>query len=112
MGAKRGKQGAVHQAKHAVRGAAARIEQEENVFMFVPNLIGTCGATYQGYARVILAGISLYYMRDNPRVCTVLYGISCLLDAFDGMAARRFNQSTKFGAVLDMVTDRYVVWQI
>ena len=25
---------------------------------------------------------------------------------FDGMAARAFNQSTKFGALLDMVTDR------
>jgi len=25
---------------------------------------------------------------------------------FDGMAARKFNQSTDFGAVLDMVCDR------
>lgn len=45
-------------------------------------------------------------MRDNPKVCTVLYGISCLLDAFDGMFARMLNQCSKFGAVLDMVTDR------
>lgn len=59
-----------------------------------------------GYARVILAAISLYYMRDNPKVCTLLYSISCLLDAFDGMFARRLDQSTRFGAVLDMVTDR------
>jgi CDP-diacylglycerol--inositol 3-phosphatidyltransferase len=29
-----------------------------------------------------------------------------LLDALDGAAARKFKQSTKFGAVLDMVTDR------
>ena len=36
----------------------------------------------------------------------LLYGISQLLDAFDGMAARKFNQSTRFGAVLDMVCDR------
>lgn len=35
-----------------------------------------------------------------------MYSVSCLLDAFDGAAARRYNQSTKFGAVLDMVTDR------
>ncbi|KAI9865503.1 MAG: CDP-diacylglycerol-inositol 3-phosphatidyltransferase [Vezdaea acicularis] len=41
-------------------------EPEENIFLFIPNII----------------------------------------DALDGMAARRFNQSTKFGAVLDMVTDR------
>jgi CDP-diacylglycerol--inositol 3-phosphatidyltransferase len=59
-----------------------------------------------GYSRVVLAVISLYYMPLHPRTCTLLYSISCLLDALDGMAARRFEQSTKFGAVLDMVTDR------
>lgn len=42
----------------------------------------------------------------HPRRCSFLYSISCLLDALDGAAARKFNQSTKFGAVLDMVTDR------
>ena len=42
----------------------------------------------------------------HPRTCSVLYSVSCLLDALDGVAARRFEQSTKFGAVLDMVTDR------
>lgn len=45
-------------------------------------------------------------MSYHPHYCTLLYGISCLLDALDGYAARRFNQATKFGAVLDMVTDR------
>ena len=42
----------------------------------------------------------------HPRRCSFLYSISCLLDALDGMAARKFQQSTRFGAVLDMVTDR------
>lgn len=37
-----------------------------------------------------------------------MYWLSAFLDAFDGMAARAFNQSTKFGAVLDMVSDRCV----
>ncbi|KAG9725810.1 hypothetical protein KCU59_g15025, partial [Aureobasidium melanogenum] len=71
---------------------------KENIFMFVPNLIG--------YARVFLAIGSLNYMPLHPRTCALLYSISCLLDALDGYAARSFNQSTKFGAVLDMVTDR------
>jgi CDP-diacylglycerol--inositol 3-phosphatidyltransferase len=83
-------------------GAAVRPaedeEHEENIFLFVPNLIG--------YARVFLALISLYYMPLHPRTCTALYSISCLLDALDGYAARAYEQSTKFGAVLDMVTDR------
>lgn len=35
-----------------------------------------------------------------------LYLYSFIGDLFDGMAARKFNQSSKFGGVLDMVTDR------
>lgn len=42
----------------------------------------------------------------HPRRCSLLYSISCLLDALDGYLARIFQQSTRFGAVLDMVTDR------
>ena len=45
-------------------------------------------------------------MSYHPNYCAILYSLSCLLDALDGWAARRFNQATKFGAVLDMVTDR------
>lgn len=64
----------------------------------MPNLIG--------YARVILAAASLVYMPYHPKLCTLLYGVSCLLDAVDGLAARAYQQESKFGAVLDMVTDR------
>lgn len=42
----------------------------------------------------------------HPRRCSFLYSISCLLDALDGFVARKWNQQTRFGAVLDMVTDR------
>lgn len=73
-------------------------QAEENIFLFYPNLIG--------YSRIILAIASLYYMPLHPRTCSLLYSISCLLDALDGLAARHFQQSTQFGAVLDMVTDR------
>lgn len=59
-----------------------------------------------GYSRIVLALASLYYMPLHPRTCSLLYSISCLLDALDGIAARYFRQSTQFGAVLDMVTDR------
>jgi len=70
----------------------------EHIFLWVPNLIG--------YVRVILACISLTYMKTHPKYCTATYVVSCLLDAFDGMAARALNQTSRFGAVLDMVTDR------
>jgi phosphatidylglycerophosphate synthase len=38
----------------------------------------------------------------------MLYGVSCLLDAIDGHAARMLGQTSRFGAVLDMITDRYI----
>lgn len=56
--------------------------------------------------RIVLAISSLYYMPLHPRTCSLLYSVSCLLDALDGYAARYYEQSTRFGAVLDMVTDR------
>ncbi|KAF1830449.1 hypothetical protein BDW02DRAFT_101563 [Decorospora gaudefroyi] len=93
-------------AQHQANGNGAAVkptnrEQEvpyENIFLFIPNLIG--------YSRVVLALVSLYYMPLHPRTCTLLYSVSCLLDALDGYAARKYEQSTRFGAVLDMVTDR------
>ncbi|KID75831.1 CDP-alcohol phosphatidyltransferase, partial [Metarhizium brunneum ARSEF 3297] len=99
---------------------ATDIEEDENIFLFWPNIIGSqlhdalCLHSWAianaraslGYIRIVLAIASLYYMPVHPRTCSVLYSISCLLDAFDGYAARIFEQSTRFGAVLDMVTDR------
>ncbi|KAI3320610.1 CDP-diacylglycerol-inositol 3-phosphatidyltransferase-like protein PIS [Xylariaceae sp. AK1471] len=83
---------------HASTGSNTGTGPVENIFLFWPNLIG--------YFRIVLAIASLYYMPLHPRTCSILYSISCLLDALDGYAARYFNQSTRFGAVLDMVTDR------
>ncbi|GBE82001.1 phosphatidylinositol synthase [Sparassis latifolia] len=84
-------------AKVAVDLATAQT-YSENVFLFVPNLIG--------YSRVVLAAMALHYMNYHPKYCTLAYTVSCLLDAFDGHAARALGQTSKFGAVLDMVTDR------
>ena len=80
------------------RRASLSNQKKENIFLFTPNLIG--------YSRIVLALSSLYYMPLHPRTCSLLYCLSCLLDALDGIAARYYNQSTSFGAVLDMVTDR------
>lgn len=84
-------------AKVAVDLATAQT-YSENVFLFVPNLIG--------YTRILLAAMALHFMNYHPKYCTLAYSISCLLDAFDGYAARALGQTSKFGAVLDMVTDR------
>ncbi|XP_015592937.1 CDP-diacylglycerol--inositol 3-phosphatidyltransferase [Cephus cinctus] len=72
--------------------------ETENIFLFVPNIIG--------YGRIILALISFYFMPTNYVISSWCYIISGLLDALDGHAARYFNQSTRFGAILDQLTDR------
>lgn len=78
------------------KGAAAMAS--ENIFLFVPNLIG--------YARIVFAIISFYFMPCCPLTASSFYLLSGLLDAFDGHAARALNQGTRFGAMLDMLTDR------
>ena len=66
-----------------------------NVYLFIPNLIG--------YARVILAFMAFHVAATSPLMFFTYYSLSQLLDAFDGWAARVLNQSSQFGAVLDMV---------
>lgn len=70
----------------------------DNVYLFVPNLIG--------YARIVLAVVSFYYMPFDHVKATLCYLISGFLDAIDGHAARWLNQASKFGAMLDQLTDR------
>ncbi|KAF5365601.1 hypothetical protein D9758_003221 [Tetrapyrgos nigripes] len=84
-------------AKEAVDLATAQT-YSENVFLFLPNLIG--------YTRIVLAALSLHFMSYHPIYCTIAYSVSCLLDAVDGQVARARGETSKFGAVLDMVTDR------
>ena len=45
-----------------------------------------------GYVRIIFALASFYYMPYNPGHAVTFYILSELMDAFDGYAARRFNQ--------------------
>jgi len=68
------------------------------VYFFIPNLIG--------YARVILLIAAFYVCFDSFIWFFIFYALSQLLDALDGHAARHFDQCTRFGAVLDQVTDR------
>ena len=55
----------------------------------------------------MLALVSFYFMPTHLWLAGSTYLLSGFLDAFDGWAARKFNQGTMFGAVLDMVTDRF-----
>ena len=69
------------------------------VFLYIPNLIG--------YARLgfYLASF-ICHSWGYWQLCLGLYAIAFILDEFDGRAARAYNQSSNFGAALDMVADR------
>jgi len=52
------------------------------------------GASYfTGYARIVLAILSFYFMPTDYIMAAIMYLLSGLLDAFDGHAARYFGQS-------------------
>ena len=68
------------------------------VLFYIPNIVG--------YVRILLLLVSFYVMQSHPKVTIVLYLSSWFLDAVDGYAARCYNQSSKFGWVLDLVTDK------
>ncbi|CAA0825740.1 Probable CDP-diacylglycerol--inositol 3-phosphatidyltransferase 2 [Striga hermonthica] len=68
------------------------------VYLYVPNVIG--------YARIIMNCFAFAICFENKRLFSILYFISFVFDALDGWFARKLNQVSTFGAVLDMVTDR------
>lgn len=84
-------------AAKSVRSAASP-PKHWPVALFIPNLIG--------YIRVLTALAAFHYAFARPLLFFVFYSISYALDAVDGVTARRFHQTSSFGALLDMVTDR------
>jgi CDP-diacylglycerol--inositol 3-phosphatidyltransferase len=79
----------------------AKIVTASEVLLYVPNLIG--------YARVLCAVSSFLLMMCAPGtwlLASLLYLANFVGDLVDGWAARKVNQCSSFGGVLDMVTDR------
>lgn len=71
------------------------------ILLYLPNLIG--------YTRILLSITSLTLMIFSPTsyiLSSVLYLSSFIGDLFDGMVARKYNQTSTFGGLMDMVTDR------
>ncbi|KAL9641957.1 hypothetical protein ABK040_004014 [Willaertia magna] len=69
------------------------------IYLYIPNIIG--------YLRVTLSLLSFFLYETYPKLVLIMYTLSFLLDGLDGIAARHYNQCSRFGAVLDMVTDRF-----
>lgn len=73
----------------------------DDVLLYIPNLIG--------YMRIICASIGLLLMICTPQYwlpAILLYLMNFIGDLFDGLVARKYNQCSAFGGVLDMITDR------
>lgn len=73
-----------------------------DVFWFIPNLIG--------YVRILMALAAFVLMSVNGNdywsLAVLLYLSSFVGDLFDGWAARKLDQCSVLGGLLDMVTDR------
>ncbi|XP_077217139.1 CDP-diacylglycerol--inositol 3-phosphatidyltransferase 1-like isoform X2 [Tasmannia lanceolata] len=68
------------------------------VYLYIPNIIG--------YMRILMNCVAFARCFSDKKLFAALYFISFLCDGLDGWFARKFNQVSTFGAVLDMVTDR------
>jgi len=72
-----------------------------DVLLFYPNLIG--------YARVILMVLSFWFAMKDWKISIICYLLAFTGDVVDGYVARAFKQSSTYGGILDMVTDRFGV---
>jgi CDP-diacylglycerol--glycerol-3-phosphate 3-phosphatidyltransferase len=69
-------------------------------FTTVPNLVSL--------ARIVgVSAAVLLYFAGYPRVTVVLGTLACLTDHLDGYLARRLNQETALGAMLDQAADSF-----
>ncbi|XP_069136323.1 uncharacterized protein [Argopecten irradians] len=75
-----------------------------DALFYIPNIIG--------YTRLFLVAVSLG-LYDFPVFFLFFYCIAAILDGFDGYAARKLNQVSTFGALLDVIVDlisRGILW--
>jgi CDP-diacylglycerol--inositol 3-phosphatidyltransferase len=75
------------------------------VALYVPNVFG--------YLRVILSFVGLYVSTTSPVRAVAIWIASALLDLVDGPIARRLDQTSRFGVLLDIAADnvlRACVW--
>ncbi|KAA6388131.1 MAG: putative CDP-diacylglycerol--inositol 3-phosphatidyltransferase [Streblomastix strix] len=71
--------------------------EPRKIWLYVPNIIG--------YIRIALSFIAVVFYQF-PSVFISCYLIAFILDWADGFFARKYNQCSKFGALLDMFIDR------
>lgn len=58
------------------------------------------------YVRFLLLMVPIFISRKHPTATTILFTMSDVADAFDGMFARKYKQTSFLGCCLDMAIDR------
>lgn len=77
------------------------MDKETNVkeIFTIPNLLT--------FLRIVLiTPFVVLFLNENYIASAVVVGISGLTDCFDGMIARKFNQVTELGKILDPIADK------
>ncbi len=69
-----------------------------DILLYYPNLVG--------YTRIVFMFLAFYMGKTSWKVTTLSYFLAFIGDTIDGHIARIFKQTSKFGGILDMVTDR------
>jgi phosphatidylglycerophosphate synthase len=67
------------------------------VVLYVPNVL--C------YLRIILAYAGFFYSTTDPVLTVWIWIVSAFLDLFDGILARKLNQCSSLGILLDIAAD-------
>eukprot|EP00803_Ostreobium_quekettii_P008436 evm.model.scf_181EXC.6 EVM.evm.TU.scf_181EXC.6 scf_181EXC:25269-27852(-) len=80
---------------------------QSQVLLYAPNVVG--------YFRLglLVAGVGVACVSSNFELCWWLFFVNFILDGVDGALARRLNQTSSFGAFLDVIVDnasRGVLW--
>ncbi len=78
---------------------AVKNEKRRNQNLTIPNLISVVRI-------LIIPFFAYFYLNDNLVVAVILLLASGLSDMFDGMIARKFNQITAVGKLLDPFADK------
>ncbi len=68
----------------------------------IPNIL-----TYIRF--ILIVPFAYYFLYDNYVPAVICIGVSGLTDCFDGMIARRFNQVTSLGKILDPIADKFTL---
>ena len=75
------------------------------VALYIPNLL--C------YARIVFAFVGLHFCDSSPVSAVLCWIFAAILDLFDGMLARKLNQCSSLGVLVDIMADnilRTIVW--